>query len=72
MKKPKSQADRILDHLIKGRTLTALQALDKFQTLRLAARIKDLREDGFAIKTNIQIRNGKRIAVYKIDPAIWA
>jgi hypothetical protein len=72
MKKPKSQADRILTHLIKGKTLTALQALDKFQTLRLAARIKDLREDGFAIQTNIQIRNGKRVAVYKIEPAIWA
>jgi len=72
MKKPKSQADRILAYLMRGRTLTALQALEKFQTFRLAARIKDLREEGLAIETNIQIRNGKRIAVYKIEPRIWA
>jgi hypothetical protein len=35
MKKPKSQTDRILAHLISGKPLTAMQALDKFGCLKI-------------------------------------
>ena len=71
MKKPKSQTDRILAHLISGKPLTAMQALDKFQCFRLASRVKDLRYDGFNISTEMKIKNGKRIAVYQIKPFIY-
>jgi hypothetical protein len=69
MKKPKSQSARILAHLLSGKSLTAMQALDKFQCFRLAARIENLRSSqGWPITTTMEIRNGKRIAAYRITP----
>ena len=65
MKKPKSQSDRILAHLISGKPLTAMQALDKFGCQRLAARIDDLRKQ-WPITTEMKTKNGKRFAVYRI------
>lgn len=60
-----SQADRILQHL-KKRPLTPIQALSHFGTLRLAARIADLRARGHKIQTEIVERNGKRVARYRL------
>ena len=65
MKKPRSQSDRILAHLLSGKPLTALQALDKFGCFRLAARVDELRDD-WPITTTMETRNGKRIAVYRM------
>lgn len=68
MKKPKSQSDSILAHLLSGKPLTAMQALDKFGCFRLAARIDQLRKQ-WPITTEIKTKDGKRFAVYRISLA---
>ena len=62
----RSQSDRIIDHLATGRPLTPLQALRKFGTFRLGARVYDLRNDGHKIKARMIERNGKRFAEYSL------
>jgi hypothetical protein len=64
-----SQCAYILRVLERGRTITAGQALKGFGIARLAARIKDLREEGYDITTAmvpVTNRHGKqtRIARY--------
>jgi len=60
-----SQKTTILAHMRKHRTITALDALAKHGCFRLAARIKDLRDDGHQIHTeSIEIVKGKHIAEY--------
>ena len=66
MKKPKSQSDRILAHLISGKSLTAMQALDKFGCFRLAARVESLRKQ-WPITTEMKTKDGKRFAVYRLS-----
>ena len=53
-----TQNDQVLDRL-QRRPLTPLEALAEFGCLRLAARIKDLRNMGHSINTRI-VRNGKK------------
>ena len=49
------------------RPLTALEALEECGCFRLAARIKDLREQGHDIKTKaVQLQNGKIVAQYTL------
>ena len=61
-----SQAKVILDHLLDGGSLTAIDALTKFGCFRLAARIHELRKEGHAIEEQILTHNGKRYACYYI------
>jgi hypothetical protein len=61
-----SQAKVILDHLMEGGNLTALDALTKFGCFRLAARIHELRKEGHEIDEQIITHNGKRYASYFI------
>jgi hypothetical protein len=62
-----SQAQVILDYLLGGNELTALDALNHFGCFRLAARIHELRKDGHAIEEKIvTAHNGKRYASYFI------
>lgn len=66
-----SQCARILAHLKAGNSLTALGALDEFGCNRLAARIRDLRDDGHDIqKQTVTVFNregGKcRVAEYSM------
>jgi hypothetical protein len=63
----KSQLIRIHKHLISGKSLTAIQALNLFGCFRLAARIADLKKMGSRIKTTIKSnKQGKRFASYSI------
>lgn len=62
-----SQADMILEHLRAGRTITPLEALERFGCLRLAARVAELRDAGYAIATSIETKNGKRFACYYME-----
>jgi hypothetical protein len=66
--KMESQNKRILEHLILGRTLTSLEALSLFGSLRLAARISDLRNAGNTIKSEmVQVGNNKKkVARYSL------
>ena len=62
-----SQTTQIQKHLEKGKSLTAIQALNKYGCFRLAARIADLRNDGMNIKTTIvKLKNNKQIASYSM------
>lgn len=59
-----TQTARILAHLKRGRTLTPLQALRDYGCFRLGARIWDLKQDGYLIKSRIVDVGGKRVARY--------
>jgi hypothetical protein len=65
MNKKSSQNDLILDHLKSGNTLTPLEAMYKFNCLRLSGRILDLRKSGHHIITeNYKTPSGKHVARY--------
>ena len=59
-----TQLQAIRAHLERGRTITPLQALDRYGCLRLAARIADLRRSGLAISSRIARRGNKHFAEY--------
>lgn len=62
-----TQNRSILRHLRSGRKLTALDALRRFDCLRLSGRILELRQAGYAIATRmVRLRNGKRVAEYSL------
>ena len=62
-----SQKEEILNHLKSGKTLTALQAVEKFGCLRLGSRIHELKREGNKIKTELVTLNKKNLAVYSIE-----
>ena len=47
----KTQTEKVLTHLDERGSLTALQAMDHYGIMRLAARIADLRKDRHEIKS---------------------
>ncbi len=64
--KPGSQNYHILDHLIQKGRITALEALSLYRVFRLAARICDIRDDGYTIHTRMKTDiTGKRYAEYR-------
>jgi len=66
-----TQAKMILNHLRAGRSINALQAFADFGILRLAARIKDLRNEGWPISTySVQPKQGNAIALYRLDEPV--
>lgn len=63
-----SQKAQIRAWLLDGHTLTPLEALRMFGSLRLSAIIFDLREDGLPIVTEkIQVAPRKRVAEYSLQ-----
>jgi hypothetical protein len=65
MSKKKSQTERILDWLQKGKSITPLQAWERFGSYRLSSVINRLRKKGHNIVTEIKEYNGSRYANYK-------
>ena len=65
---PTSQNKMILEALLAGRKITAIDALQAFGCFRLAARINNLRACGYQIETGSHIcaNSGKRVAHYSI------
>jgi hypothetical protein len=61
-----SQNQEILEALMSGQRLTALDALDRHRCFRLAARIHDLRKAGHDIQEETISHNGKRYSRYFI------
>ena len=61
-----SQNKMILEALLAGRKITAIEALQAFGCFRLAARINNLRASGYQIQTGSHIcaNSGKRVAYY--------
>ena len=60
----KTQNKMILDDLIRGRKITALDSLERHGCFRLASRIHELKNDGWDIAKKEVIKNGKRYAAY--------
>lgn len=64
-----SQNAKIAAWMLKGKSITALEALEMFGCFRLASRIHDLRTQGYDITVEkITLPNGKLVASYRIDP----
>jgi len=62
-----AQTDEILEALKSGRKLTVLDALDEFGCYRLTSRVWDLKQQGFAIQSEmITTESGKRVAQYSL------
>lgn len=64
-----SQVQCVKNLLLSGRKITALEALRRYQTLRLSARIWDLRHapHNLSIKKEmVLLPNGKRVAEYSL------
>jgi hypothetical protein len=62
-----TQAGRILAYLRAGHRITALDALELFGCFRLAARVHELRREGWQIiERTVETASGKRIAEYSL------
>ena len=62
-----TQTAQILGHLKTGKSITPIDALEKFQCFRLGARIYDLKQDGHTIhKDMVEVASGKRVASYTL------
>ena len=63
----RTQNEMILEHLVAGYSITALEALYDFGCFRLASRISDLKKAGYDIESNWKaIRAKKTNRVVKI------
>lgn len=51
MSVPATQTEAILQYMKEGNSITAFEALNLFGCMRLAARIGDLRADGYVIES---------------------
>jgi hypothetical protein len=71
MKSTDSQNALIKGWLLNGYSLTQLEALNQFGCFRLAARIADIRDEGFHIITDmVTLENGKRVARYFVKRGV--
>jgi hypothetical protein len=61
-----SASHKLESWLLNGKTITALQALNKWGCMRLSARINELRNAGFPILTDSVKQNGKIFARYRL------
>lgn len=63
-----SQKAQVRAHLLRGKSITPLEALNHYGSLRLSAIIFDLREEGLPIVTEkLQVSPKKRVARYYIS-----
>jgi hypothetical protein len=66
-----TQSEKILRYLSNGHSLTPRKAQVEFGVMRLAARIKDLRDDGHAVRSEmveVPTRRGTaRVARYSLS-----
>lgn len=60
-----TQTKQIKEHLNKGYRITAIDALKNFSCFRLAARINDLKQEGYNVdKVMVETESGARVAQY--------
>ena len=62
-----TQLQNIEQHLVEGKTITPIEALNLYGCFRLAARISDLRNDNMKITTTRITKNGSTFASYKME-----
>ena len=61
-----TQKEAILRHLQSGRTITPLEALDLYRCYRLSARIRELRDEGYVIRSENVKQGKKTFSSYKL------
>lgn len=66
VKRKVSRSQKLLMHLLKGRTISGTQALNMFGIYRLSGVIKVFRDRGFEIDTKMITRSGRRYGVYRL------
>lgn len=67
-KQSQTQCQKILAFLQQGGRITSLSALNQFGCLRLSARIKDLRDEGYQISDRfIKVSDGKKVKEHFIN-----
>lgn len=64
-----TQTEQILEHLRKQGSINPMLALKLYGCFRLAARISDLKEQGYLISSIMCSRRGKRYAAYSLVEA---
>lgn len=67
-----TQKQMILEHLKLAGSITPGQALEEYGCFRLSARIADLKDDGYAIRTEMETRRNRfgksvRYARYRLE-----
>lgn len=62
----KTQKEQIKKYLLSRKTITPIQALNKFGCFRLAAVIYKLKDEGLKIVTEIQHEGKKQFAKYRL------
>ena len=65
-KQKNSKTQKLLKHMLRGRTINGRQALTKFGIYRLSSVIHNWRKKGFEIETKMITRLGSTYAVYTI------
>jgi len=69
-KESQSQCNMIASYLLRGYSITSLEALNLFGCMRLASRICDLRDRGMDIVTcKIKTNTGKYVTEYSLRKA---
>jgi len=66
---PDGIKEKILNRLLSGHSLTAMQSISWWKYTRLAARISELREAGYLIETEMVGKGKTRFARYKMKGA---
>lgn len=61
-----TQNQQILNYLKTGKSLSPIDALNKFGCFRLSGRIYDLKKEGHNIETAIVTKKKKSFAVYTL------
>ena len=62
-----TQCEATIDYLNMFGSITPLEALNAFGCFRLGARVSDLRERGYNIRTDINQEGIKRYAIYSYE-----
>lgn len=66
----RTQVQQILDYLLSGGKITPLEALEKFGSFRLGARIADIKEMGYEIESKfISTPTQKKVKQYWLKQA---
>ena len=65
-KETQTQKEAILRHLQSGKTITPLEALNLYGCFRLGARIWDLRDEGYVIRSENVKQGKKTFSSYKL------
>ena len=60
-----NKTKKVLEHLLKGNTISPLEAFNRYKTMRLSAIIFNLKEEGY----NIANIGSKEYAIYEIQKA---